>query len=337
MFALDHQPPKPVEWPRPMAEPQPPSQCGRIHGLVSAAGILRVALLVAVLPVLGFFGASHWVLDLLNHFQAQYFCLLLLAVVLLAVWRKWRHCMVAALLMAVPGARLAPLYWPADAAASSPALRVATFNVLGSNTRYSDVAAWIRETNPDFIYLAETNEEWGAGLAALATSHPHAVDVFMEGNFGFSFRSKHPLVRKEIHHLGVLELPLLEAVVATPHGEVTVFGAHPVPPVTGFWAGERDTYLRQMTERTRRLAGRVIVLGDLNATRWSRALSGLLEQGLRDSAEGHGFSATWMHSNPLTALPIDHILARGFHGTLRRETGPALGSDHRPVLADLAW
>jgi endonuclease/exonuclease/phosphatase (EEP) superfamily protein YafD len=304
---------------------------------MSAPGILRVALLVSVLPVLGMFGSHQWVLDLFNHFQAQYFCLILLAAVILAVWRKWRHFMVAALLLAVPGARLAPLYWPADAAASSPRLRVATFNVLGTNARHADVVAWIQRANPDFIYLSETNEKWGVGLAPLAASHPHAVDLFIQGNFGFSFRSKHPIVRKKMHHLGMLELPLLEAVVATPNGEITVFGAHPVPPVTRFWAAERDTYLRQMAEQSKTVAGRLTVLGDLNATRWSQSLTGLFDQGLRDSAEGHGFSATWMRGNPLMAIPIDHILTRGFHGTLRRETGPDLGSDHRPVVADLAW
>ena len=39
----------------------------------------------------------------------------------------------------------------------------------------------------------------------------------------------------------------------------------------------------------------------------------------------------------LMTLPIDHILTRGFSGTIRRMTGPALGSDHRPVIAALSW
>ena len=305
--------------------------------LVSPQGILRIAILVALCPIAGLFGDFHWFLDLFNHFQPQYFCLLLLSVLILVLWRKPRLAWIAAGLLLIPGMRLAPLYLPARADTTAPRLRVTSFNILGTNERYGDAVAWIKQESPDFIYLPETNKEWGKGIEPLNGIYPHGVDVFIKGNFGFSFRSKHPLVRHEVHRLGNMELPLLQAVVATPHGEVTVFGAHPVPPVTEFWANERDAYLRSFAKLTAKTEGRVVILGDLNATRWSRSLAPFFQQGFKDSADGHGFSATWMRENLLMAVSIDHVLTRGFHGTITRRTGPDLGSDHRPVTAELAW
>lgn len=305
--------------------------------LATPQAVLRVAILSAMLPVAGWFGGHHWFLDLFNHPQAQYFCFLLLCCLTLAAWRKPKQALVCLALLMIPGVRLAPLYLPKETTQKGPKLRVATYNILGTNTRYSESAEWIRKEQPDFIYLPEANEEWGLGIAPLGDLYPHAVDVFIDGNFGFAFRSKFPVVRHEAPRLGRLEIPLLMAVVATPHGEVTVFGAHPVPPVTEFWADERDLYLNQLAELVKSTQGKVVVLGDLNATRWSSSLTPFFEQGLKDTADGHGYSATWMRENVLMTIPIDHILTRGFSGTIRRATGPALGSDHRPVLADLSW
>jgi endonuclease/exonuclease/phosphatase (EEP) superfamily protein YafD len=305
--------------------------------IVTPHGVLRIAILVALCPVAGLFGSYYWFLDLFNHLQAQYFCFLLLAALTLAVWKKPRLALVAAALVMIPGIQLAPLYLPSGTSAESPRLRVASFNILGSNTRYADAVAWIKSADPDFIHLPETHEEWGKGIEPLRGTYPHAVDVFINGNFGFSFRSKHPVIRHEVHRLGNMGLPLLHAVVATPHGEVTVFGAHPVPPVTEFWADERDLYLREFAGLAAKTTGRLVILGDLNATRWSHSMAPFFSQGILDSADGHGFSATWMRENPLAAIPIDHILTRGFSGVPGRWTGPALGSDHRPVVADLSW
>lgn len=305
--------------------------------IVTPRGVLRVALIAAAFPVMGWFGGHHWTLDLCNHPQAQYFCFLALCFLTLAAWRKRRHALVCLALLMIPAAKLAPLYLPAGKPPEGPGLRVASFNILGTNTRYAEAAAWIAGAAPDFIYLPEANEEWARGLKPLAADYPHTAEVFIEGNFGFLFLSKFPIVRQQARRLGMMEIPLMEAVVSTPQGEVRVFGAHPVPPVTEFWANERDTYLRKLSEIAAKTPGHVILLGDLNATRWSHAMGTLWKQGLRDTAEGHGFSATWNRENPLMAIPIDHILVRGFSGTRSRRTGPATGSDHRPVIADLAW
>lgn len=304
--------------------------------LCSPQAFVRLAVLTAVAPLLGLLGGYDWFLDLFNHLQAQYFVALLLIALVLAFSRKPRACAIAVAALVIPGVRLAPLYLPSGIQSDGPTLRVASFNVLSANDRYADTMDWILQTDPDFIYLPECDSAWVKGLTPLNHTYPFEIDEIIEGNFGYNFRSKHPILSQKSHPLGKLEVPLLEVVVETPHGKVTVFGAHPVPPVNEFWALERNHYLAELHRLSSATEGHAVILGDFNATRWSHQMKPLLKH-FNDTQEGHGYSATWMRNNWLIAIPIDHILARGFQGTISRTTGPDLGSDHRPVIAELSW
>lgn len=297
---------------------------------------MRLAILIAICPVLGLFGKLHWFLDLFNHLQAQYFVALLIITVVLAIWRKPKHTAIALVALMIPTFHLFPLYQASGTKTKGRTLRVASYNILTSNKRYDDSVQWILQTDADFIYLTETNPVWVRKLAPLSAKFPHTTHKTISGNFGFSFHSQHPILSEVAHSIGKLELPLLEATIDTPEGIVTVFGCHPVPPVSDFWASERNLYLSELDRLSSAVEGRSVILGDLNATRWSQQMKPILDR-YDDTQEGHGYSATWMRTNWLVTIPIDHILAQGFSGTLSRKTGPDLGSDHRPVVADLAW
>lgn len=314
--------------------PKPARSAGRF--LVSPAAFMKLAILVAICPLLGFLGKLHWFLDLFNHLQAQYFVALLIITVVFAIWRKPVHTAVAVGALMIPTARLAELYTTPIVKSDGPTLRVASFNVLGNNDRYTETTDWIFQTDPDFIYLAECSAKWQQALKPLNARYPYSADKARTGNLGFCFRSKYPVISKDIPLLGKLKIPLLECLVRTPQGDVTVFGAHPVPPVSSFWAHEQDIYLKELTRRCAETETHAVILGDLNATRWSTQLEDIFNY-YEDSANGHGYSATWMRANWLVTIPIDHILIRGFQGASLRKLGPELGSDHRPVFADLVW
>jgi len=136
--------------------------------LISPAALARLAILAACGSILGFFGKLHWFLDLFNHLQAQYFVALLIITVVLAVWRKPVEAAVAIGALMIPTARLAELYTTPIAKSDGPTLRVASFNVLGSNDRYDETIDWILQTDPDFIYLPECDAKWQQALKPLA-------------------------------------------------------------------------------------------------------------------------------------------------------------------------
>jgi vancomycin resistance protein VanJ len=79
----------------------------------------------------------------------------------------------------------------------------------------------------------------------------------------------------------------------------------------------------------------VVVMGDFNTPRESAYL-GRLRENLQDTFDvgGSGFAETW--PVPVPVLSLDHIFTSKEFRVLRCEHGWAL-SDHRPVIADLAW
>ena len=128
----------------------------------------------------------------------------------------------------------------------------------------------------------------------------------------------------------------LRTTVATGHGPLTVYVAHPgsvrVNPRAGFWTASRDIGLQALGQAIAAdPSKRVVLLGDLNGTMDDRAFAGLTAQ-LRSAQDvaGDGFGFTWPASFPV--LRIDQILVRGVQPD-SSWVRPANGSDHRPVEA----
>lgn len=63
----------------------------------------------------------------------------------------------------------------------------------------------------------------------------------------------------------------------------------------------------------------------------------LARSGLIDTLRGRGYQPTWPgHFVPLW-IPLDHCLVSPDLTVLDRRVGPHVGSDHRPVIVDLAF
>ena len=297
--------------------------------------IRRLAVLAGSLPIIGWIGGGFWVFDLFNHFQFQYAAFLLLCAVVLLGMKAFREAAVAAALLLVPLVRIAPSYLPpAKTASSASTVRVASFNVFVSNHRHDDTLRWVRELDPDFIYFTETTEDWARSLEALGDTFPHSVE---EGS-GFAFYSKWPISQHEIIRCSDIEFPLLVARIATPNGEVAFFGIHPLPPVTPHWSRALDETMVILAREVAKESGPVIVAGDFNVTRWSHMSRPLHRAGLMDACRGKDPGPTWMRSNALVTIPIDRILFRGEGmGCRSFGIGPDIGSDHRPLVAEITW
>ena len=107
----------------------------------------------------------------------------------------------------------------------------------------------------------------------------------------------------------------LRTTVATDHGPLTIYVAHPgsvrVNPKAGFWTASRDIGVRALGKAIAAdPSKRVVLLGDLNGTIDDRALADLSSQ-MQSAQEmaGDGFGFTWPASFPV--VRIDQILVRG--------------------------
>ncbi|MCP4730179.1 MAG: endonuclease, partial [Roseibacillus sp.] len=80
-----------------------------------------------------------------------------------------------------------------------------------------------------------------------------------------------------------------------------------------------------------------VILGDFNATVWSPHLREFIKTtSLMDSGRKRGFQPTWRWFNPFFSIPIDHVFHNAALSCTNRQIGPALGSDHRPVITEFA-
>ncbi|MEA1902815.1 MAG: endonuclease/exonuclease/phosphatase family protein [Actinomycetota bacterium] len=299
------------------------------------------AVAVAVVSLAAFGGRWVWWLDVLANFRAQY-VVALFVLGLLVMMSKWRRIGYGVLAVAVINfVVVLPLFVgsgePIEAGA--PTIRVMSFNLLSTNESYSDVIEYIDTIDPDVVFLHEASRPW---------------EVAIE-NAGFD----HEVIRPRADSLifGTLVLVRGEEVEAVSYGFATaqpravelrfrptgwaegiaLLSTHPLAPTERERARLRDAQLAFAADWAVSQEGPFVVTGDFNATPWSWPFRSLMSTApVRNSQAGFGlqpsFSTT---SNVLLRVPIDHLLYSEEFAVLDRQLGPAMGSDHYPLVVDL--
>jgi len=289
-----------------------------------------------VVAALSYFGKYDWKIDLFSHGRWHY---ALIACILLPILLIRRRIRFAGLLAAFILWNVKILLYPAAPLAAMPGqsmdppgrrLRLANFNVYEGNKSYDSTLGWLREVKPDVAVLTEFTSPLQDGMQSLQAGLPHHAGSPDPGANGIAIYSRYRILRSETLHLGHVRRMLLTTVIDVDKREITLFAVHPLPPTSRFAAHERDAYLSELGRMVQRTQGPVIVAGDLNATPWSHAFNELLAADLTVSH----FTPTWPAGWGPLGMPIDHVLSRGVRIAELR-AGPALGSDHLPVFAEI--
>jgi endonuclease/exonuclease/phosphatase (EEP) superfamily protein YafD len=214
-------------------------------------------------------------------------------------------------------------------------LRIVSFNVLGRNPSHEAVLDFLREQQADIVLLMEVQPAWAERLHELRNEYPHQHIVAREDNFGIALLSRSECRIKTLD-LGPAKVPSLAATFHADERPLTFIGTHPVPPGSAAGAALRNGQLRELAVFVEEQTTPVILAGDLNVTSYSPYFHDLVrETGLSDTRQGIGIQASWSPPLPVLSLPLDHVLVSTDIGVLDRRIGPALGSDHRPVIVDL--
>jgi endonuclease/exonuclease/phosphatase (EEP) superfamily protein YafD len=266
-------------------------------------------------------GGRWWVLDLANHAVVLWAWLALLGAG--ACVRRPRWAAAFLVVAVVHGARwIAPALGPAGAGTRPLTLVLA--NVYTGNPDRASLLALVAAESPDVVGLLEVDGGWIADLGPLRSSHPHHLELPREDNFGIALYSRRPLGALRRLDLGPAGVPSIEARV----DGLPVLLTHPLPPVSADYAAARDAQLGEVAAWTRAQGDVFVVVGDLNTTPWGATFPG--------HARGLPWGTFPAGLPTLVAIPIDHVLAGPAVGPVRRRVGPDIGSDHRPVLVELA-
>ena len=232
--------------------------------------------------------------------------------------------------------------WLGGSAAARPGgepLRVASANVLSSNPEPGKVLDFARASDADVLVLVDARgERWRGVLAAIGADYPYrAPQGWQEGAPVILF-SRDPIVADSVILPPAGHRPYLAADIALGDRTLTVVGVHPSSPSPEHPndSRRRNLQLDYLARLVEGAGGPVVLAGDFNTTRWSPHFEDLMvAAGLRNAADGQGYIGTWPSWFWPAQIPIDHILVKGPIAVASLRRGPATGSDHYPVIADL--
>jgi endonuclease/exonuclease/phosphatase (EEP) superfamily protein YafD len=314
-------------------------------------GVIYITALGACLgTVAGFMGRIWWRLDLFSHFRVQYFIILTTCAVALIVGGKWIEAIPPGAGILINLSLILPYYDPRRRKNKSAAglfrsispnvgedrsYHVLLSNVLQKNTQHYKVIQLIHDSKPDFFVLIEVNQAWIEALQPSLPAYPYCHTALREDNYGMAFFSKRPVEYVETIYFSEAGVPSIQSRLNLDGHTINVIGTHPPPPKSRQEAIYRNAQLLSISKFVAEQDAPCMVMGDLNITPWSPFFRDFLRVGgIKDSQTVSGLQFTWPRSNPFLRVPIDHILVSPGIEVFNRRLGPAIGSDHFPVLLD---
>lgn len=325
----------------PRAVPASPPRRRLTVGSLLAWGTVWLATAVlCLLTIAGFLARAAWVLELTSHFRLQYLAGLGFFWLLFLVRRKWPGVLVAGSFAAINLLMIAPFYrgpLAHAAPASSQQYRALSLNVMAYNDSYDEVLSLIREADPDFVTLQEMRPEWLWALRDLESEYPYHSARAGQSHYGTVLYSRIPVDSMGYDPQGDFLRPAVVAEMKLDGRPFSLIAAHTRSPVSARNLVKRNAQLVRLAELTGESTTPVLLIGDLNVSPWSPYFLDLIRNGdLMDARHGFGVYPSWPTFLPVMGIPIDHALASPEVDIHDFQTGPYVGSDHRPIIVDFS-
>lgn len=307
----------------------------------AARAALHLFILAASGAVLASLAAPlHPALDSIAHFRLHLAAALAVASLVALAWGPRALALCSLAIVGFAAVWTAP-YLPGLAtrgqAAAPHSLRVLQFNMRFDNHETRRAAAYIRSQDPDVVLLQEATGGIHSLKSLLAEDYPvRAVCPARGWKGGSVILSRLPFARAD-----AVRCSRDSSLVATQlllDGKAVSFASiHLQWP----WPMKQEAHLDSLAPMLSALPHPLVITGDFNATPWSRTLT--RTAGLTGTTVAPGYRPSWLTfrapdwMRPLAGLPIDQILTSADFRVQAIHTGPAIGSDHLPVVADLRF
>ena len=264
------------------------------------------------------------------------------------VTRRWWLATAAVVIAAAQVAFAAPEFLaaaPAPAwALHAPVVRVFDANIDKSLRFEAGYVRAIEKDRPDLVTLEEFTPPALRSMMAsgVLASFPYRCAAPAYGATGFLVASRQRLTgcRVETVLWDGQRIPyMVEATLREPGGPVALRLVHTLAPFPAYWR-EWSAALAAVGRSVRASGdGRMLMVGDFNATWGNRGFVALLHDGLTDGAAARGSATDMTWPNGAVVPPfvrIDHVLTGAQLAVTGIAAGPGFGSDHRYVVATVA-
>jgi endonuclease/exonuclease/phosphatase (EEP) superfamily protein YafD len=257
--------------------------------------------------------------------------------------RRWLLAGLNALIIACHLTWIAPDFQPA--APTQPAaladisrtVKIFCANIRATSPDHESVLKEIASVDPDIVVLIEYRRWWTHSLRESPVLRPYVYGTNLaapyNGEVGVFSRipiSNQQMIWVETHVNNVVDISL-------GNSSLRLFALHSPRPFYeqpfdygGFWRQELPLLSRQPRP--------LVVIGDFNATQYSRVYQDLTSMGLRSAHvdRGRGYATTWPNGdNPLPPIRIDQAFLSPQVECLSITEGIGLGSDHKPLILEI--
>lgn len=225
------------------------------------------------------------------------------------------------------------------------ALTFMSLNLAKGNQDVAAVVAAIESADPDILALQEFTPRWHAALAPrLVAGYPHAFISQGRGARGQALYSRVPFVGSPCDDVAFAldGVPQQRAIVRIDGRDVVLYNVHLLHPSRPTRCARRRLQFAALLMAVDAEELPVIVAGDFNAASGTPYTDALADRGFVDAHDlsGHGRGSTWPAYQAWALLPgirIDHVFLSRDLTSRASFTAHPVGSDHRPVIAEIGF
>ncbi|MEQ8935439.1 MAG: endonuclease/exonuclease/phosphatase family protein [Amphiplicatus sp.] len=217
-----------------------------------------------------------------------------------------------------------------NARGSGAVFRIAHANLLDSPKAAARFAAWAGERAADIVAITEPPPGALDALKPLFASYPFSMQSDDAGRRRVIVFSKLRLEQRDSSDINILRLA-----ARSDDACLEVACAHPTIPISPAFESRRNVVIERAFAAAHAANAPAVVIGDLNTTPAGPVLDAMRRAfGFRRAGAGL-FSTTWMAPVFGLGLTLDHICVSTHCASRSYEIGPLIGSDHRPIFAEI--
>lgn len=308
-----------------------------LRTLLQSAGLALLCFPLGV-AVASLSGIGHRWIDILAQFPAPALTATVVLGLALAAARLW----VAAGASGAVCALLVVAVWP-QAAPGGPLaeddgarVRLYAANLHALNEDVDAIRASIEDADADILVMVEFGAAPTAAMDELLAGYPYRriTDRVVRSHDAVRsvIASRHPLTPRSTDGM---ERQMVAAVIDTPLGPVHVVGVHLTRPWPFQFQWAQIIQTQRLIDYISQIEEPIVTAGDFNSVSTARIGRMLRAEG--DLVPASGWPGTWPSSLPgALRMTIDQVYHSPDIAVTSRRIGRPTGSDHRPVIVELA-
>jgi len=313
------------------------SNQNRIFRFLSYPFIIAYVLLLVII-FLSYLGFLTERADALSHFRLHYSVVMLVFIPLFIAFNLKKQVYVAVAILTFNTA--AAFNYPAkpvEDISGTKAVKLMTLNLLRSAMNEENVLMLVAREKPDIILLQEVHRYKARLLTRLKKIYPWQQHCAFQSSCGVAILSRYPWQQSNSGIKGREKLAIASARFGQRLANLTIASVHIRWPFFSHQKSQLNTAYKETASTDRPL----IIAGDFNATPWSWTMKSFAyENNLRMAGPMRATWPVFQRSHRCTLcipqFPIDHIFVSENIRVISKRIGPDVGSDHLPVIIEIA-